>query len=177
MGAGQYTSPWPFESIAGAANGGRVDFLDVSSSICANCHTTANHRSPLFAVFDAAGQYVAPIDAGQDTEFSVTVPVDGVPFAKLSDFLPAGQTTAWKFDKPAVTLAELGQIMADDPEVQTCAVQRMWNYAMSKGDIVYDVSDVPVSVIDPLIKEFQANQFNLRATLRSIFVHDDFVRF
>jgi hypothetical protein len=176
-GAGTYTSPWPFDSIAGEANGGRIDFLDYSSSICANCHTTANHRSPLFAVFDANGQFVAPTGTGQDTEFAVTVPVDTVPFAKLSDFLPAGQNTAWKFNQPAATLAELGQAMADDDEVQACAVQRMWNYAMSKGDIVYDVSEVPLTVIQPLIDDFKANQYNLRTTLRAIFVHDDFVRF
>lgn len=176
-GSGSYTSPWPFDSIAGEANGGRIDFLDVSSSICANCHSTSNHRSPLFAVFDANGQYVAPVGTGPDMEFAVTIPIDTVPFAKLSDFFPAGQSTAWKYNQPAATLAELGQAMADDAEVQACAVQRMWNYAMSKGDIVYDVSDVPLTVIQPLIDDFKANQYNLRTTLRAIFVHDDFVRF
>ena len=38
MGAGKYTSPWPFESIANEP----IDFLDTSAVICANCHTTMN---------------------------------------------------------------------------------------------------------------------------------------
>jgi hypothetical protein len=177
MGAGNYTAPWPFESIAGAANGGRIDFLDTTSSLCSNCHATMNHRAPLFAVFNENGQYVAPTPNGQDTEFSVLVPIDGAPKAKLSDYLPAGQTTAWKFGAPAATLKELGQAMAKDDEVTSCAVVRMWNYAMSKGDVVNNAATVPSSVIAPLVADFKANGHNLRATLRAILVHDDFVRF
>lgn len=176
-GAGFYSAPWPFESIAGAPNGGRVDFLDSTSSICANCHATANHRSPLFAVFDANGAYVAPTGTGQDTTFAVTVPVDGTPNAKLSDFLPAGETTAWKFGQPAADLAQFGQAMAKDPEVITCPVTRMWNYAMSKGDVVYDIAAVPDSIIGPLVTDFKNNGLDLKKTIRAIFVHDDFVRF
>lgn len=176
-GAGFYSAPWPFESIAGAANGGRVDFLDATSSICANCHATSNHRSPLFAVFNEFGAYVAPTGTGQDTTFAVTIPVDGAPFAKLSDFLPAGETTAWKFGQPAADLAELGQHMAKDPEVLACPVVRMWNLAMSKGDVVYDIANVTEIVIAPLVADFKANGLNLKQTIRAIFVHDDFVRF
>jgi hypothetical protein len=177
MGAGNYTAPWPFDSIAGAANGGRIDFLDTTSSLCSNCHATMNHRAPLFAVFDENGKYVAPAGAGQDTEYSVLVPIDGAPKAKLSDYLPAGQTTAWKFGAPAATMKELGQAMAADEEVTSCAVIRMWNYAMSKGDVVNNAATVPSVVISPLVEDFKANGYNLRATLRAIFVHDDFVRF
>src|SRR6185436_5906092 len=57
MGAGSYTSPWPFNSISGTDNGGRIDFHDTTSAICANCHSTANHRSPLFANFDENGAF------------------------------------------------------------------------------------------------------------------------
>jgi hypothetical protein len=58
MGAGSYTSPWPFDSFAGTDNGGRIDFHDTTSAICANCHTTANHRSPLLANYDDNGRWV-----------------------------------------------------------------------------------------------------------------------
>lgn len=176
-GAGTYSAPWEFESIAGAANGGRVDFLDTTSSICANCHATANHRSPLLAVFNEKGAYVAPTGTGQDTMFAVTIPVDGTPNAKLSDYLPAGQVTAWKLGQPAADLAVFGQAMANDAEVVACPVVRMWNFAMSKGDVVYDVATVPDSVIGPLVVEFKNNGLNLNKTIRAIFVHDDFVRF
>lgn len=176
-GGGSYTSPWPFESIAGLANGGRIDFLDHSSSVCANCHSSINHRVPLFARYDANGAYVEPVGMGQDMEFAVLAPLPGTPPAKLSDYLPAGQSTAWKNGVPASNIKELGQAMANDEEVQACAVRRMWNYAMSKGDIVYDVSPVPMSVIEPLVAEFKASGFNLKKTLRSVFVHEDFVKY
>ena len=33
-----YTAPWPFQSISGTDNGGRIDFHDTSAVVCANCH-------------------------------------------------------------------------------------------------------------------------------------------
>jgi hypothetical protein len=176
-GAGTYTSPWPFESIADTSNGGRIGFQDTTAAICANCHTTMNHRTPLFAVFDEMGKYNAPVDMGGVAQFSVIVPVDGSPFAKMSDYLIPGETTAWKFGKPAANMLEFGQQMAADDEVARCAVVRMWNYGFSKGDAVYDISDVPDSVIGGLVDEFKANGYNLRNTLRAVFVHEDFVRY
>jgi len=176
-GGGFYTSPWPFESIAGAANGGRVDFLDDSSTICANCHGSMNHRTPLFAAYDDSGKYVEPV-VGMDgiLEYSVTVPIEGNPKVKQSDYLPPGETTAFKFGQPAANLLEFGQRMAADDEVARCAVVRVWNYAMSKGDAVYDLADVPDSVIAPFVTQFKTN-YNLRETIRAAFVHDDFVRY
>lgn len=169
MGAGSYTAPWPFTSISGTTNGGRIDFLDVESAICANCHATSNHVSPLLANFDENGAYTP--------DYSVFIPIEGEPLVEFSDWLPAGETTAWRFGKPASNLAEMGAHMAADPEVQSCAVIRVWNYAMSKGDAVNDAASVPTEVIQPLVEEFSSNNFNLRATLRSTFLHDDFVRF
>ena len=52
-----YTAPWPFESISGEDNGGRIDFHDTSSVICANCHASMNHIAPLFARFDDDGMW------------------------------------------------------------------------------------------------------------------------
>jgi len=169
MGAGDYTSPWPFDSIAGTSNGGRIDFLDTSSAICANCHSTANHRAPLWAMFDANGQ--------QQSTFQVNIPVQGVPVAELSDWLPPGETTAYKLGQDAADLAELGAFMAQDDEIQSCAVARIWNMAMSKGDIVNDAASVPNSTIAPLVDQFKATNGNLRPIIRAVFTHDDFVRF
>ncbi len=176
-GDGFYTSPWPFESIAGAANGGRVDFLDFSSTICANCHGTMNHRAPLFAAYNDAGMYVEPVLLPDGIlEYAATVPIDGDPKVKMSDYLPVGQVPGFKFGANASTLLEFGQRMAEDDEVARCAVVRVWNFAMSKGDAVYDLADVPDSVIGPLVTQFKTN-YNLREIVRAAFVHDDFVRY
>lgn len=169
MGAGSYTAPWPFESIAGTDNGGRVDFHDVSSAICANCHATANHRSPLFAYYDENGAY--------KPTFQVEVPVSGLPIAVMEDWLPTGEPTAWKFGVPAADIGQLGAAMAADDEVISCAVKRMWNYAMSKGDIVIDAADVPDTVIAGFLADFKAHNYDLREALRSMLVSPDFVRF
>ena len=67
--------------------------------------------------------------------------------------------------------------MAADQEVLSCGVRRMWNYAMSKGDIVNDAADVPNSVISAQLALFASNNYNLLAVLRSILVGPDFVRF
>jgi hypothetical protein len=168
-GAGSYTSPWPFESIAGMDNGGRVDFHDTSSVVCANCHSTSNHRAPLFANFDANGAY--------QTTIQVHIPITGTPLAQMSDWLPMGEGTAWKFGVPAADIGELGKAMANDTEVQNCAVARMWNYVMSKGDIVNDAADVPTDVLQSYITQFTTNGFNLRDVLRAMLVSPDFVRF
>lgn len=182
-GAGSYTSPWPFNSIATIENpdtvvDGRIAFQDTTAAICANCHTTMNHRTPLFAVYDDMGKYVAPtMDADGIEQYSVVVPIEGSPPAKRSDYLIPGEITAWKFGKPAPTIVEFGQQMAADDEVARCAVVRMWNYAFSKGDAVYDLGDVPDSVIGTLVNNFKADGYNLRNTLRAVFVHDDFVRY
>jgi hypothetical protein len=177
-GAGSFTSPWPFESIGDISNGGRIAFQDTTAAICANCHTTMNHRTPIFAAYDDMGKYVEPV-AGMDgiLQFSVVVPVEGSPPAKMSDYLVPGETTAWKFGKPAANVLEFGQQMAADDEVARCGVLRMWNYAFSKGDAVYDLGDAPDSVIGKLVEQFKADNYNLRNTLRAVFVHDDFVRY
>jgi hypothetical protein len=182
-GAGTYTSPWPFDSIAGLDNpltdvDGRIGFKDTTAAICANCHTTMNHRTPIFAAYDEMGKYVEPkMDVDGILMYSVIVPITGSPPAKMSDYLIPGEVTAWKLGKPAANVLEFGQQMANDDEVARCAVVRMWDYAFSKGDAVYDLGDVPDAVIGNLVNDFKANGYNLRNTLRAVFVHDDFVRY
>jgi hypothetical protein len=165
-----YTSPWPMSSIAGECNGGRVDFHEWNTTVvCANCHATWNHRAPLWGYFDNKGAYQAT--------FQVRVPVEGAPMAELSDWLPSGEGFAWKHGMPVASLSELGQVMASDPEVRSCAVKRMWNYAMSRGDIVDNETPVPDNVVAPLVEFFEENDFDMKATLRQILLSDDFVRF
>lgn len=163
-----YASPWPWDSITGGPDA-KVDFHLADGVVCANCHATWNHRAPLWANFDDKGQYQPTI--------SVFVPAVGVPLAVRSDWLPDDEPTAWKFGVPTPDLPSLGAAMAADPEVHACAVARMWNYAMSRGDIVETNIKVSSEVIDPLVAQFQASNYSLRAILRTILLHDDFVRF
>ena len=127
-----YNNKWAVSEIAGACNGGRVDFHAYNNSnVCANCHSTWNHRSPLFAQFDSRGIYQSLTAAG---EFAVFVPVNGSPRAKMSDWLcvspscPNGGNNkpAWKktmkvngVETPGLanTPVALGQVMAQDDEV------------------------------------------------------------
>jgi len=200
-----YQNKWPVNEIAGTCNGGRVDFHAYNTSnVCANCHATWNHRAPLFGQFDSKGIFQALTPAG---EYSVFVPVNGSPRAKLSDWLctdplicPNGgnNTAAWKktmkvdgaeISAQAATINELGQQMSKDDEVIECAVKRVWNYAMGRADITEiggrswvvlpDRNDPNPELVTmtKLVKDFKGNGFNLKKTLRTILVSDDFVRF
>lgn len=168
-GIALYASPWPFESIAGADNGGRIDFHDLSAVACANCHSTMNHVAPLFLNFDEEGQY----QAGP----AVPVPVEGTPMAQLSDYLPPGEPTAWRLGVPAADLPGLGAAMAADPLIAECAVARAWNWAMGKGDIVDTLQIVPGDVIAAQVESFRANGYVLKDAIFEVFTADDFVKF
>ena len=198
-----YSNKWPVDEIAGQCNGGRIDFHAYNSNnICANCHATWNHRSPLFSQFDSKGIW-QPLTA--QNEYSVFVPVPGSPRAKMSDWLcvdpakcPSGVTTAWKktmkvdgveVSAYASNLSELGQQMAKDDEVLECAVKRMWNYAMGRADIT-EVGgrswvslpdrkdpDTEIVTLSKLTKQFKENGYNLKKVLRSILTSGDFTRF
>jgi hypothetical protein len=169
MGAGLYTSPWPFDSIAGGATA-RINFQDTSAIVCADCHTTINHMAPLFSYFDINGNYVAGT-------IQVTTPSVGEPTSELADWLPAGQPFAWRNGQTVTDIPGLGAAMAKDPDVAQCAVNRVWNYAMSRGDIVNDLATVPSVVTAPLLAEFQSGGMKLLPIIRSAFTSDDFVNF
>jgi hypothetical protein len=169
MGAGTYTSPWDFNSITGGATA-KINFQDTSAVICANCHTTMNHIAPLFAHFDATGQY-------DPANFQVQVPVPGTPTATLGDWLPAGQGFAWRNGTAVTDIPSLGKAMAADPDVARCAVNRVWNFAMSRGDIVNDQATIPPVVTDPLLADFTANGMKMKRLIRNVFTSDDFVKF
>jgi hypothetical protein len=207
-----YNNAWPLSSIADTCNGGRISFLTWTDSVtCANCHATWNHRAPLFSVFDDKGMYVAPTGVGANKTYAVHIPIEGNPFAKLSDWLcvdpakcadAANIRTAWKHhmtsngvlktdsETAAADLVELGQRMTEDDEVYECAVKRIWNFAMGRGDIIEHGTNTTVYLGDEdnspnpkalrvktLTDELKANNYNLKLVLRRILVSDDFVRF
>jgi hypothetical protein len=164
-----YTAPWAFTSISGTDNGGRINFHDTSAVVCANCHATMNHIAPLFANFDANGLYT--------TSIAVTLPTNGLPLATRTDWLPAGEQTAWRYNVPATSLTQLGQAMAADPAVATCTVARVWNFALGKGDIVQTLSVVPADVIQTQVDAFNADGHKLRDLFYTVFTSDDFTKY
>lgn len=199
-----YQNKWSVSETAGACNGGRVDFHAYNAgNVCANCHSTWNHRSPLFAMFDSNGVFQPVNGAG---EYAVFVPVNGSPRAKMSDWLcvsgscPNGGNNkpAWKktmkvngvdTPAPANNLVELGQQMAKDDEVIECAVKRTWNFAMGRADITEiggrswvnlpDRKDPNPALVtmNKLVNGFRNSNYNLKTVLRAILVSDDFTRF
>jgi hypothetical protein len=169
MGSGTYTSPWDFDSITGGTTA-KIDFQSTSAIICANCHTSLNHIAPLFANFDANGLYNA---STIEVQTPVTPPVTSV----LTDWLPAGQSFAWRYGTTVTDIPSFGKAMAADADVQRCAVTRVWNWAFSKGDVVNDAAPVPTSVSDSYLTAFQAANFNMKSLIRSVFTSDDFVKF
>ncbi|MBX3246623.1 MAG: DUF1588 domain-containing protein [Myxococcales bacterium] len=168
-GPSPYLAPWPFESIAGALNGGRVDFHDTSSVICANCHATMNHIAPLFANFREDGMW--------SNDIAVPLPLEGAPAAVRGDWLPDGEGTGWRFGVPAADLPALGAAMAADPEVHRCLAARVHNWAMGHGDVVDQLSIVPAAVTERLTATLRASGYELRAVIFDAYTSDDFVRF
>ncbi len=169
MGASIYTSPWPFTSIAGGATA-KINFQDTSAVICANCHTTENHMAPLFGHFDDEGVY-------NPTAFEVFTPITVPVKSVLTDWLPAGQSFAWRDGTPVTDLPSLGAAIAADPDVARCAVTRIWNWAFSRGDVVNDGATVPDSVTDSYLSDFTTNGMKVKALIREVFTSDDFVQF
>lgn len=171
MGNGIYTALMPFTSITGKQTNpnARVDFHDTKAVVCANCHANLNHLAPLFLNYDQNG---ALRNSSQ-----VKVPIAGEPAAARGDFLPDGESLAWRSGKTVTDLPSLGQALAADPEVARCAVNRVWNYAMSRGDIVNDLASVPNPVTQPFVDQFTAGGMNLKETIRTVFKSEDFTKF
>jgi hypothetical protein len=161
-----YTSPWPFASVATAP----INFQDTSSVICANCHTTINHIAPLFGNFDAKGMY-------HDTIQVMTPTAPNPQTTQMSDWLAAGETPHWRNGVPAADLTALGQAVAADPDVAACVVTRLYNWVMSKDDVVTDLATVPPQVITPYVTAFTSNGQNVKKSLRDMFASQDFVSY
>lgn len=167
-GAAPYNGVWPFESISDDQVG-RVNFRDVSAVVCANCHQTINHIAPLFANFDDKGVMQAAI--------SVPTPLEGAPNAERTDYLPATEQTAWRYQKPAASIPELGTVMSQDPAVAKCGVARIWNWALGKTDIVDTLMDVPQETIQAQQDAFVASGYKMKSLIFAIYSSDDFVKF
>lgn len=168
MGGGLYTSPWAFESIAGGA-GAKIDFHDTSAVVCANCHTTMNHIAPLFATFDAKGVYRPTIQ--------VDTPVTPAVKTVLADWLPPGQKLAWRNGVEVTDLPSLGTALTKDPDVLRCAVVRVWNWGLSRGDVVNDGATVPPAVIADEVAAFIADGLKLKRVIQRVFTSESFVQF
>ncbi len=166
FGEADYTAPWTFDALAIAP----INFQDTSSVVCANCHATMNRIAPLFARFDNLGQW-------QNDSQVLTPTVPNATNTEMSHWLNPGEETAWRFGTRVSDIPSLGMAIAEDPDVAKCAVARMYNFAMSKEDIVTDLATVPIEVLRLYVYEFDTNGMNLRKTLRSILISDDFVRF
>lgn len=168
-GPSPYTGMWSYDSISGTDNGGRVNFRDVSAVLCVNCHQTLNHVAPLFAYYDNNGQSTPAMSA--------PTPMGNDVLAVPSDFLPAGEGTAWRFGVPAPDLVALGAAMAADADIAKCAVARTWNWAMGKTDIVDTLMDVPAETIQGQLTAFTASGYKLRDLIFAVFTSDDFTQF
>jgi hypothetical protein len=173
LGNGTFTGAFPFESITGKLNPAtpnpKIDFQDTSAVICANCHEDQNRQAPLFMNYDQNGVLQATS--------KVMVPVPGNPLAARIDYLPPTESFAWRAGKPVTDIPSFGAAIAADPDVAKCAVNRAWNYALSRGDIVNDLATIPDAVTADLVKGFVANKMNLKETIRVIFKSEDFVKF
>jgi len=167
-GNGTYVSPWPFESITGGATA-KIDFQDTSAVICANCHSTINHIAPMFAQFDVAGVF--------QTAIQVKVPVSGNPTATRDDWLPAAENYAYRYQQGVANLTDLGAALAADPATAQCVVNRVWNWAMDKGEIVTDAAVVPASTTATVLTAYTDGGYKLKAAIKATFTHDDFVKF
>jgi hypothetical protein len=168
-GAASYTGLYAFNSIAGGPTA-KVNFLDTSSVICANCHSDINHMAPLFGHFDQNGMYNAAI--------VTKIPVPGAPTATLADYLPAGETFQWRHGLTGVAdIAGLGAQIAADPDVAQCAVARVWDWAMGKGDIVASLALVPSDVIATEVADFSGSGYKLRGTIKEVFTAQNFIKF
>jgi hypothetical protein len=168
-GATPYTGKFPFTSIAGKSNGGRVDFLSTESVICANCHSNMNHIAPLFAHYDERGQY--------STSFVAPLPLPNEPNVARGDYLPTGEGMAWRYGVPVTDMISLGRAMAADTAIAECAVARVWNWAMGKADIVDGGARVPSATIEEHVSAFITGDHRLRDTMYRVFTSDDFVKF
>ncbi len=161
-----YSNKWDVSVISGKCNVGRIDFHAWNANIvCSNCHSTWNHRAPLYSVFDSNGKWNAPMGTYPDLTFSVKTPVDGNPNAVLKDWLcvdpakcPNGGVNypQWKYDasvggtvqqlqpinissntlqNSTAALQQLGDQISKDDEFLDCSTKRIWNYAMGRADI------------------------------------------
>jgi hypothetical protein len=165
---GTYNSPWPFASITGGT-GSKIDFQSNNAIICANCHSTMNHLAPLFLNYSMTGALTAMSQ--------VDVPIPTPPKALRADFLPASEPLAWRFNKNVTDMASLGAAIAADPVFASCVATRVWNWGMSRPDVVEDNAVLTPEFAADLINTLTSNNWNVKKLTRQVFTSDSFVRF
>jgi hypothetical protein len=164
-----YTGAFPFRSISGTENGGRVNFLDRQSVICAGCHQTLNHRARLFANFDDQGVY--------QNQIAVRTPLPNEPLALALDYLPQGEPDAYRVGVPTPSLAAFGAAMAADPGIARCGVARVWNWALGKQDIVEALVEVPNETIQGHVDAFTQGGFKVKDLIYRVYTDPNFTKF
>ena len=130
-----------------------------------------NHFAPLFANFDAAGVYQTTIQVQTPTPANPTVEADR---------LAAGDRDPRVALRQAAVTDITGARRGRSPPtrtVQKCQVQRAWNWAMSKTDIVNDLAVVPDSTISDVMTVFTSSGMKLKPVFKAIFTAPDFVMF
>ena len=144
----------------------------ISSRIgSANCHATLNHIAPLFGKFDTTGAYV------MGSAFKVPTPIATPRDSIMSDWLPAGETTAWRWQKPVADLPALAQAITADPGFGRCMATRVWNWAMSRGDVVNEGSVLTDALANPMAAAFVADNYNMKNMIRRVFNDPNYVRY
>jgi hypothetical protein len=207
-----YSSPWPVDSVSGNVPGQQPVFMPVRPrrvrinspaannseyvdfrTDCRNCHTTLNHRAPMFGVFDQVG-YRDP-----NNLLMVTSTATGSPFAQIQEYLYqcnptaadadqnplCAQALAWKFGGQRFNFGSsatpdfqgFGKEMAKDPQVAKCFMIRAWNYAYSRDDVVQELALVPDNVISEMATYFTQNNYNMKSALMKMYTSPNFIRF
>jgi hypothetical protein len=171
-----YVNPWPWNSITGddpivTPPVAPVNFLPRDGLICANCHSTLNHLAPLFGKFDANGAFVS------GSTFQVITPLSVPRPTLITDWIPSGEVTAWRYQKPVADLTALGQAITADPGFSRCMATRVWNWAMSRGDVVNEGTVLTDALAKPLATAFVNDNYNMKNMIRRVFTDPNYVRY
>ena len=78
---------------------------------------------------------------------------------------------------PAADIPALGAAIAADPEFARCMATRVWNWALSRPDVVDDDASITPDWRRTLATELTASNWNLKPHDPSVFTSDAFVRF
>ena len=107
----------------------------------------------------------------------VITPVPPNGLSVPGDWLPASEGYAWRLGKPVSDLKGLGAAIAADPNLPVCVASRMWNWAMSRGDIVNDQVTLTPELAGRLAGILVQNNWNVKELVRQVFNDPSFVRY
>ena len=107
----------------------------------------------------------------------VITPVPPNALSAPTDWLPASEGFAWRLGKPVKNLTDLGTTIAADPILPVCVSSRMWNWAMSRGDIVNDQVPLTPELANRLAGILVQNNWNVKELVRQVFNDPSFVRY